>query len=39
LPQLLQRDNADFASLIAAWRLPPRLVECLRFGSGVIDKK
>jgi len=36
LPQFLQKSVATDASLIAAFRLPPLLVECLRFGSGVI---
>lgn len=36
LPQFLQKSMATAPSLIAALRLPPRRVECLRFGSGVI---
>ena len=38
-PQFLQRTNATLVSLIAAFRLPPRRVECLRFGNGVIENK
>ncbi len=34
--QFAQMESATELSLIAAWRFPPRLVECLRFGSGVI---
>ena len=37
LPQFLQKSMPTLASVIAAFRFPPLLVECLRFGSGVID--
>jgi len=37
-PHALHLLNFGSMSLIAALRLPPRLVLCLRFGSGVMNR-